>query len=98
MANWAPVSRGSVLYFHWCGGPSHRHFAESQNDSPAIQRKLKEQHEQQECSDLLALAEKIDDVVRHRQSCRKAQHPQRVPSPDGSTAPTYPRKQKRNGC
>ncbi len=60
-----------------------RQFAESQKDSPAIQRKLKEQHEQQERSDLLALAEKIDDVVRHRQSCRKAQHPQRVPSPTG---------------
>ena len=60
-----------------------RQFAESQNDSPVVQRKLKQQHEQQERSDLLALAEKIDDVVRHRQSCRKAQHPQRVPSPTG---------------
>jgi hypothetical protein len=60
-----------------------RQFAESQNDSPAVQRKLKQQHEQQESSDLLELAEKIDDVVRHRQSCRKAQHPQRVPSPTG---------------
>jgi hypothetical protein len=60
-----------------------RQFAESQKDSPAVQRKLKQQHEQQEHSDLLALAEKIEDVVRHRQSCRKAQHPQRVPSPTG---------------
>jgi hypothetical protein len=60
-----------------------RQFAESQKDSPAVQRKLKQQHEQQELSDLLELAEKIDGVVRHRQSCRKAQHPQRVPSPTG---------------
>ena len=38
---------------------------------------------QQDHSDLLALADKMDEVVRHRQSCRKAQHPQRVPSPTG---------------
>ena len=60
-----------------------RQFAESQTDSPAVQRKRKQQREQQERSDLLALAEKMEDVVRHRQSCRKAQHPQRVPSPTG---------------
>jgi hypothetical protein len=60
-----------------------RHFAESQTDTPAVQRKRTQQHEQQERSDLLALAEKMEDVVRHRQSCRKAQHPQRVPSPTG---------------
>ena len=60
-----------------------RRFAESQTDTPAVQRKRKQQREQQERSDLLALAEKMDEVVRHRQSCRKAQHPQRVPSPTG---------------
>ena len=32
---------------------------------------------------MLALAEKMEDVVRHHQSCRKAQHLQRVPSPTG---------------
>ena len=60
-----------------------RRFAESQTDTPAVQRKRKQQREQQERSDLLALAEKMEDVVRHHQSCRKAQHPQRVPSPTG---------------
>ena len=60
-----------------------RRFAESQTDTPAVQRKRTQQQEQQERSDLLALAEKMEDVVRHRQSCRKAQHPQRVPSPTG---------------
>ena len=33
--------------------------------------------------DLLALAEKMDVVVQHRQSCKKAQHLQRIPSPTG---------------
>ena len=75
-----------------------RQFAESQTDTPAVQRKRKQQHEQQERSDLLALAEKMDEVVRHCQSCRKAQYPQRVPSPTGvPLSPTYLRKQKRNG-
>jgi hypothetical protein len=60
-----------------------RQFAESQTDTPAVQRKRKQQHEWQDRSDLLELAEKIEDVLRHRQSCRKAQHPQRVPSPTG---------------
>ena len=60
-----------------------RQFAEGEVISPALQRKRNEQREQQERSDLLALAEKMEDVVRHRQSCRKAQHPQRVPSPTG---------------
>ena len=60
-----------------------RDFAESQTDTPAVKRKREQQREQQERSDLLALAEKMEDVVRHRRSCRKAQHPQRVPSPTG---------------
>jgi hypothetical protein len=60
-----------------------RDFAESQTDTPAVKRKREQQRVQQERSDLLALAEKMEDVVRHRQSCRKAQHPQRVPSPTG---------------
>jgi hypothetical protein len=60
-----------------------RQFAESQTETPAVQRKWKQQRERQDRSDLLELAEKIEDVLRHRQSCRKAQHPQRVPSPTG---------------
>ena len=60
-----------------------RQCAESQTDSPAVQTKLKQQREQQEREDLLALAEKMEEVVRHRQACRKAQYPQRVPSPTG---------------
>jgi hypothetical protein len=60
-----------------------RRFAESQTDTPAVKRKREQQREQQERSDLLALAEKMEDVVRDRQSRRKAQHPQRVPSPRG---------------
>jgi hypothetical protein len=60
-----------------------RHFAESETDAPAMRRKRKQQREQQERSDLLALADKMEEVVRHYQACRKAQHPQRVPSPSG---------------
>jgi hypothetical protein len=62
---------------------SARRFAESQTDTPAVERKRKQQRAQQDHLDLLALAEKMDEVVRHRQSCRKAQRPQRVPSPRG---------------
>jgi hypothetical protein len=61
-----------------------RQFAESQTDSPAVQRKRKQHHEQQECSDLLALADQMEDVVQNYQACRKAQYPRRVPSPSGS--------------
>jgi hypothetical protein len=57
-----------------------RQFAEGQTDTPAVQRKRKQQ---QDCLDLLELAEKMEDARRHRQSCRRAQHPQRVPSPTG---------------
>ena len=60
-----------------------RQFAESQTDTPALQRKRKQQREQQERSDLLELANEMDEVVRNYQACRKAQHPQRVPSPSG---------------
>jgi hypothetical protein len=60
-----------------------RQFAESQTDTPAVQRKRKLQRAQQDRSDLLELADKIKDVLRHHQSCRKAQLPQRVPSPTG---------------
>jgi hypothetical protein len=68
-----------------------RDFAESQTDTPAVKRKREQQREQQERSDLLALAEKMEDVVRHRQSCRKAQHLQRVSSPKGPL-PDLPRE------
>jgi hypothetical protein len=60
-----------------------RQFAESQTDTPDLQRKRKQQREQQERSDLLALADKMEEVVRHYQAYRKAQRPQRVPSPTG---------------
>ena len=60
-----------------------RQFAESQTETPAVQRKRKLQREQQDRSDLLELADKIEDVLRHHQSCRKTQLPRRVPSPRG---------------
>ena len=69
-----------------------RQFAESQTDSPALQRKRNQQREQQERSDLLELADKMEEVVRHYQSCRKAQHPQRVPSPTGLPLPELPQE------
>ena len=81
MANWAPSLR-SVLYFI-DSALRARHFAESQTDTPDVQRKRKQQREQQERSDLLALADEMEELVRHYQSCRKAQHPQPVPSPSG---------------
>jgi hypothetical protein len=59
-----------------------RHFAESQT-TPAVQRKRKQQREQQNRSDLLALANKMEEVVRHYQDCKKAHDPRRVPSPSG---------------
>src|SRR5262245_727362 len=82
MANWALSSRVRTL-FSSVRPLRARDFAERQTDTPAVQRKREQQREQQERSDLLALAEKMEDVVRHRQSRRKAQHPQRVPSPWG---------------
>src|SRR6266576_726551 len=60
-----------------------RQFAESQKDSPAVQRKRKQQREQQARLDLFALADQMEEVVRNYQACRKAQHPQPVPSPSG---------------
>ena len=64
-----------------------RHFAQSKTDPPAVQRKRKQQREQQERSDLLALANKMEDVVGHYQACRKAHHQQPVPSPSGVPLP-----------
>jgi hypothetical protein len=69
-----------------------RHFAASQTDTPAVQRRQKLQREQQDRSDLLELADKIEDVLRHHQFCRKAQLPQRVPSPTGHPLPELPRE------
>jgi hypothetical protein len=60
-----------------------RRFAEGEVVSPALQRKRNQQREQQERSDLLALVNKMEDVVRHYQACRRAHHQQRVPSPSG---------------
>src|SRR5262245_56105707 len=42
-----------------------RQFAEGKVISPTLQRKRDQKHEQQERSDLLALAKKMEDVVRH---------------------------------
>jgi hypothetical protein len=69
-----------------------RQFAESETDAPAVQRKRKQQREQQESSELRALADKMEEVVRHYQACRKAQHPQRVPSPSGFPLSPSPRE------
>jgi hypothetical protein len=70
---------------------SARHFAESQTDTPAVQRKRKQQREEQDRSYLLALAHKMEEVVRHYEACRKAHHPRRVPSPSGPL-PDLPRE------
>jgi hypothetical protein len=59
-----------------------RRFAEGEV-SPASQRKRNQQREQQERSDLLNLAGKIDDMLRHYRACSKARSPVRVPSPKG---------------
>jgi hypothetical protein len=68
------------LYPHFIGPALRaRRFAESKTDP--LQRKRKQQREQQDRSDLVALADKMEEVVRHYQSCTKAHHPQRVPSP-----------------
>src|SRR5262249_31988082 len=56
-----------------------RRFAESETDP--LQRKRKQLLEQQDRSDLIALADKMEEVVRHYQSCEKAHHLQPVPSP-----------------
>jgi hypothetical protein len=61
-----------------------RQFAESQTGTPDLQRKRKQQREQQERSDLLERANEMDRVVRNYPACRNAQHPQRVPSPSGA--------------
>jgi hypothetical protein len=71
-----------------------RQSTESEKDSPVLQRKRKQQREQQERSDLLELADKMDDVVRHRRSCKKAHHPKRVPSPTGPL-PDLPQEAER---
>jgi hypothetical protein len=71
-------------YFYFIGSALRaRQSAEGKTISPVLWRKRKQQREQQESSDLFALADKLEDVVRHRQACRKAQHPARVPSPSG---------------
>ena len=60
-----------------------RQFAESQTDTPAVKRKREHQRGQQERSDLLKLAGKIDDFLRHYRACSEALQPVRVPSPKG---------------
>src|SRR6516164_2512999 len=60
-----------------------RDFAERQTDTPAVKRKREQQRGQQERSDLLKLAGKIDDFLRHYRACSKALQPVRVPSPKG---------------
>jgi hypothetical protein len=46
-----------------------RRFAEGEVVSPALQRKRNQQREQKERSDLLELAGKGDDFLRHYQAC-----------------------------
>ena len=65
-----------------------RRFAESETDSPTLQRKRKQQRDQKERSDLLALANKMEEVVRHYQACKKAHDRRPVPSPSGPLPPT----------
>ena len=60
-----------------------RRLAESQTDTPAVQRKRKQQREQQERSDLIELADKMEGVVQDYGACKKAQRLERVPSPTG---------------
>jgi hypothetical protein len=67
-----------------------RRFAEGEVVSPALQRKRKQQREQQERSDLLTLANEMEGVVRHYQACRRAHHQRRVPSPSGVPLPPLP--------
>jgi hypothetical protein len=69
-----------------------RRFAEGEVISPALQRKRDQQREQQERSDLLALAHKLEEAVRDYEACRKAQHPQVVPSPTGLPVPELPQR------
>jgi hypothetical protein len=69
-----------------------RQFAEGEVISPALQRKRDQQREQQERSDLLALAHKLEEAVRDYEACRKAQHPQVVPSPTGLPVPELPQR------
>jgi hypothetical protein len=59
-----------------------RQFAEGEVISPALQRKRNQQREQQERSDLLALAHKMEEAAWHYEACVHC--------------PSYPRKQKRN--
>jgi hypothetical protein len=68
-----------------------RQFAEGETDTPAVQRKRKQQREEQDRSDLLALAHKMEEVVRHYEACRKAHLLRRVPSPSGPL-PDLPRE------
>ena len=86
-----PFVQGPYSYFI-SSALRARQFAEGEVISPALQRKRNEQREQQERSDLLALAEEMEDVVRHYEACRKAQHPQRVPSPTGLPVPELPQR------
>jgi hypothetical protein len=60
-----------------------RRLAESQQDTPALQRKRKNQREQRERLALLELADKMEEVVRRYGACKKAHPMRRVPSPSG---------------
>jgi hypothetical protein len=64
-----------------------RQFAESQTDTPAAQRKRKQQRELRDRLDLLALANKMEEVVRHYQACKKAHERRPIPSPSGPLPP-----------
>jgi hypothetical protein len=69
-----------------------RQFAASEVITPALQRKRNQQREQQERSELLALADKMEDVVRHYRACRRVHPQQQVPSPSGVPLPPLPQE------
>jgi hypothetical protein len=65
-----------------------RRFAESETDP--LQKSRKQQREQQERSNLLALTNEMEEVAQHYQSYKKAHHQGRVPSPSGGPLPDPP--------
>jgi hypothetical protein len=77
-----PFVEGYYGHFIWWALLARRS-AERETISPVLRRKRKQHRVQQERSGLVALAELLEDVVRRYQSCRKAHHLERVPSPSG---------------
>jgi hypothetical protein len=63
-----------------------RRFAGDETDP--LQRKRKQQREQQECLELLALADELEQARLHYRACSKAHELRQVPSPRGPLPPT----------